>query len=128
MVSSKKRIRPLLLHGSGISYALGDMLCFEKSCGYSRCPNRIGSCVEQLDTTWSQVLSIAAWSRIGTDAQFHTLDRGWETVDGRTVPVRTRGLNVYATFHLVTMSHGPLLDGHPWLRALSVKGWSRAIG
>ncbi|KAL0458315.1 UNVERIFIED_CONTAM: hypothetical protein Slati_0458700 [Sesamum latifolium] len=29
-VSSKKRIRPLSLHGSGISYALGDMLCLEK--------------------------------------------------------------------------------------------------
>ncbi|KAL0286343.1 UNVERIFIED_CONTAM: hypothetical protein Sradi_7151000 [Sesamum radiatum] len=83
-----------------------------KSCGHSLCPNGIGSYVEQLGTTWSQVLSTAAWSRIGTDAQFHTLDRGRETVDGRTVPVRTRGLNVHATFHLVTMCHGPLLDGH----------------
>ncbi|KAL0288216.1 UNVERIFIED_CONTAM: hypothetical protein Sradi_7102400 [Sesamum radiatum] len=54
---------------------------------------------------------------MGTDAQFHTQDRGRETVDGRTVPVRTRGLNVHATFHLVTMCHGPLLDGHPCTQA-----------
>ncbi|KAL0402046.1 UNVERIFIED_CONTAM: hypothetical protein Slati_4234500 [Sesamum latifolium] len=56
------------------------MLCL-KSCGHSRCPNRIGgSYVEQLGTTWSQVLSIDAWSRMGTDAQFHALDQGG---DGR---------------------------------------------
>ncbi|KAL0361287.1 UNVERIFIED_CONTAM: Membrane-associated progesterone-binding protein 4, partial [Sesamum radiatum] len=73
-----------------------------------------GSCVEQLDTTRSQVISIAAWSRMETDAQFHALDQGRETVDGRTVPVRTRSLNVHATIHLVSMCHGPLLDGHPW--------------
>ncbi|KAL0400390.1 UNVERIFIED_CONTAM: Retrovirus-related Pol polyprotein from transposon TNT 1-94 [Sesamum radiatum] len=88
-----------------------------KSCGHSRCPNRIGSYVEQLGTTWSQVLSIAVWSRMRTDAQFHTLDRGRETVDGRTLPIQTRGLNVHATFHLVTMCHGPLLEGHPWSQA-----------
>ncbi|KAL0386258.1 UNVERIFIED_CONTAM: hypothetical protein Sradi_3020100 [Sesamum radiatum] len=112
-VSSKKRIRPLSLHGSGISYALGDM-CAMKSYGHSRRPNRIGFYVEQLGTTWSQVLSIDARSRMRTDAQFHVLDRSRETVDGRTVPVRTRGLNVHVTFHLVTMCHAPLLDGHPW--------------
>ncbi|KAL0448972.1 UNVERIFIED_CONTAM: hypothetical protein Slati_1453600 [Sesamum latifolium] len=99
-----------------------EICCAWKSCGHSRCPSRIGSYVEQLGTTWSQVLSIDAWSRMGTDAQFHTLDRGWETVDGRTVPIRTRSLNVHTIFHLVSMCHGPLLDGHLWSRALLVKG------
>ncbi|KAL0406110.1 UNVERIFIED_CONTAM: hypothetical protein Slati_3924900 [Sesamum latifolium] len=87
-------------------------VCARRSCGHSRCPNRIGgSYVEQLGTTRSQVISIDAWSRMGTDAQFHALDRGRETVDGRTVPIRTRSLNVHATIHLVSMCHGPLLDG-----------------
>ncbi|KAL0292953.1 UNVERIFIED_CONTAM: hypothetical protein Sradi_6964400 [Sesamum radiatum] len=66
-----------------------------KNCGYSRCPNRKGSYVEQLGTTWSQVSSIAVWSIMGINAQFHTLDRGRKTVDGRTVPIPTRGLNVH---------------------------------
>ncbi|KAL0282076.1 UNVERIFIED_CONTAM: Retrovirus-related Pol polyprotein from transposon TNT 1-94 [Sesamum radiatum] len=92
-----------------------EICCAWKSCSQSRCPNRIGSYVEQLGTIWSQVLSIDVWSRMRTVTQFHALDRGWETVDGRTVPVRTRGLNVHSTFHLVTMRHGPLLDGHPCL-------------
>ncbi|KAL0413399.1 UNVERIFIED_CONTAM: hypothetical protein Sradi_1541600 [Sesamum radiatum] len=64
-----------------------EMCCAWKRCGHSRCSNRIGSYVEQLGTTWSQVLSIDAWSRMRTDAQFHTLDGGWETVDGKA---RTR--------------------------------------
>ncbi|KAL0286746.1 UNVERIFIED_CONTAM: hypothetical protein Sradi_7140900 [Sesamum radiatum] len=54
---------------------------------------------------------------MGTDVKFHTQDRGREMVDGRTVPVRTRGLNVHATFHLVTMCHRPLLDGPPCTQA-----------
>ncbi|KAL0295195.1 UNVERIFIED_CONTAM: hypothetical protein Sradi_6847600 [Sesamum radiatum] len=93
-----------------------EMCCARRSCGHSRCPSRIGgSYVEQLGTTRSQVISIAAWSRMETDAQFHALDQGRETVDGRTVPVRTRSLNAHATIHLVSMCHGPLLDGHPWI-------------
>ncbi|KAL0462600.1 UNVERIFIED_CONTAM: hypothetical protein Slati_0147600 [Sesamum latifolium] len=43
-----------------------ELYCAWKSCGHSRCPNRIGSYVEQLVTTWSQVLSIDAWTRMGT--------------------------------------------------------------
>ncbi|KAL0395448.1 UNVERIFIED_CONTAM: hypothetical protein Slati_4511000 [Sesamum latifolium] len=58
-----------------------EMCCARKSCGHSRCPNRIGgSYVEQLGTTRSQVISIDAWSRMGIDAQFHALDQGRETV------------------------------------------------
>ncbi|KAL0444728.1 UNVERIFIED_CONTAM: Retrovirus-related Pol polyprotein from transposon RE1 [Sesamum latifolium] len=32
-----------------------EICCAWKSCGHSRCPNRIGSYVEQLGTTWSQL-------------------------------------------------------------------------
>ncbi|KAL0416254.1 UNVERIFIED_CONTAM: hypothetical protein Slati_3457300 [Sesamum latifolium] len=65
-----------------------EMCCARKSRDHSRCPNRIGSSyVEQLGTTRSLVISIDAWSRMGTDAQFHALDQGRETVDGRPVDV-----------------------------------------
>ncbi|KAL0313503.1 UNVERIFIED_CONTAM: Retrovirus-related Pol polyprotein from transposon TNT 1-94 [Sesamum radiatum] len=85
------------------------------SCGHSRCPNRIGgSYVERFGTQRSQVISIDAWSKMRTDAQFHALDQGQETVDGRIVRVRTRNLNVHVIIHPVSISHGPLLDGHPW--------------
>ncbi|KAL0416704.1 UNVERIFIED_CONTAM: hypothetical protein Slati_3502300 [Sesamum latifolium] len=78
-------------------------MCYAmKSCGHSRCPNRIGcSYIEQLGVTWTQVKSIDAWSRMGTDAQLHALDQGRETIDRRTVPVRTQSLNVHTTIHLV---------------------------
>ncbi|KAL0420424.1 UNVERIFIED_CONTAM: hypothetical protein Slati_3065300 [Sesamum latifolium] len=60
-----------------------EMCCARRSCGHSRCPNRIGgSYVEQLSTTPSQVISIDAWSRMGTDAKFYALDQGRER-DGR---------------------------------------------
>ncbi|KAL0455028.1 UNVERIFIED_CONTAM: hypothetical protein Slati_0842000 [Sesamum latifolium] len=64
-----------------------EMCHTRRSCGHSRCPNRIGgSYVEQLGKTRSQVTSIDAWSRMGTDAQFYALYQGRETVDRRTVP------------------------------------------
>ncbi|KAL0462278.1 UNVERIFIED_CONTAM: hypothetical protein Slati_0115400 [Sesamum latifolium] len=70
--------------------------CCRKSC--ATVVARIGgSYIEQLSTIRSQVISIDAWSMMGTDAQFHALDQGRETVDGRTVPIRTRSVNVHAT-------------------------------
>ncbi|KAL0405720.1 UNVERIFIED_CONTAM: hypothetical protein Slati_3885900 [Sesamum latifolium] len=87
-----------------------EMCCARRSCGHSRCPNRIGgSYVEQLGIIRSQVISIDAWSKMRTDSQFHVRAQCWVTVDGRTVPVRTRSLNIHATVHLVSMCHGPLL-------------------
>ncbi|KAL0416258.1 UNVERIFIED_CONTAM: hypothetical protein Slati_3457700 [Sesamum latifolium] len=70
------------------------MCCARKSRDHSRSPNRIGSSyVEQLGTTRSLVISIDAWSRMGTDAQFHALDQDRETVDRRPVDVKTAFLN-----------------------------------
>ncbi|KAL0402112.1 UNVERIFIED_CONTAM: hypothetical protein Slati_4241100 [Sesamum latifolium] len=68
-----------------------EICCAWKSCGHSRCPNRIGSYVEQLGTTWSQVLSIEPGPGWEPMPNYITLDRGREMVDGRTVPVRTEG-------------------------------------
>ncbi|KAL0440243.1 UNVERIFIED_CONTAM: hypothetical protein Slati_2507300 [Sesamum latifolium] len=60
---------------------------------------------------------------MGTDIQFHALDQGREMVDGRTVPVRTRSLNVHTTIHLVSMCHGSLLDGHQVTGSLDQGNW-----
>ncbi|KAL0401807.1 UNVERIFIED_CONTAM: hypothetical protein Slati_4210600 [Sesamum latifolium] len=91
-----------------------EMCCAMRSCGHSRCPNRIGgSYIEQLGTTRSQVISIDAIVQDGNRCPIPCPRP--RPGDGRRKD-RTRTdpkPKVHAIIHLVSMCHGPLLDGHP---------------
>ncbi|KAL0440279.1 UNVERIFIED_CONTAM: hypothetical protein Slati_2510900 [Sesamum latifolium] len=97
-----------------------EMCCARRICGHSRCPNRIGgSYIEQLSTTRSQVISIDAWSRMGTDAQFHALDQrpgdGRRKVRTRTDPKPKRSRNNSPSLYVpwTVARRPPMVTGSP---------------